>query len=115
MAWFRDGKGRPVVAEVSIVEQTMAEQEHWQTRCRDGHTIDFARARGIYGAGDGTWGRAERSADQSRQERLRIDFTVEAAASSDSARRNHRDRLGQRWGTGAWFDRQMGQLGTQHR
>ncbi|HNI58448.1 MAG TPA: M14 family zinc carboxypeptidase [Pseudomonadota bacterium] len=79
----RDGKGRPVVAEVSIVEQTMAEQEHWQTRCRDGHYDRFLPGPGEYTVRVTAPGVAPK--DQRikvGKERLRIDFTVEAAASS---------------------------------
>ncbi|HNN53408.1 MAG TPA: hypothetical protein PKO07_20425, partial [Pseudomonadota bacterium] len=61
----------------------MAEQEHWQTRCRDGHYDRFLPGPGEYTVRVTAPGVAPK--DQRikvGKERLRIDFTVEAAASS---------------------------------
>lgn len=79
----RDVKGRPVVADVNIVEQSLAEQEHWQTRCRDGHYDRF-----LPGPGDYTvrvavpGGPVQEQRVTIGKQRLRLDFTVEAAVSS---------------------------------
>ncbi len=79
----RDAKGRPVVADVNIVEQSLAEQEHWQTRCRDGHYDRF-----LPGPGDYTvrvtvpGGPVQEQKVTVGKQRLRLDFTVEASASS---------------------------------
>jgi len=80
-----DAKGRPVVAELSIVEQTLGEQEHWQTRCRDGRYDRFLPAAGSYtvrvsGPGFPVQEKRVTVGDQ----RVRLDFVVESAAFSGS-------------------------------
>ncbi len=79
----RDAKGRPVVAEVSIVEQQLQEQEHWLTRCRDGHYDRFLPGPGEYTVRVTVPGQSpqERKVTVGK-ERLRLDFTVEGPVSS---------------------------------
>ena len=43
-----DASGQPVVAAVSLAEQTAGEGEVWQTRCRDGRFDRFLPAPGRY-------------------------------------------------------------------
>ena len=79
----RDVKGRPVVAEISIVEQPLQEQEHWLTRCRDGHYDRFLPVPGEYTVRVTVPGQSpqERKVTVGK-ERLRLDFTVEGSVSS---------------------------------
>lgn len=79
----RDGKGHPVVAEVQIVEQTLQEQEHWLTRCRDGHFDRFLPGPGDYTLRVLLPGQPPQERKVTiGKERLRVDFTVEAGQAS---------------------------------
>lgn len=73
-----DEKGRPVEAEVSVVEQTLAEQERWQNRCRDGRYDRFLAATGSYTLRVAVPGlpTVEKQISVGKQ-RLRVDFVVE--------------------------------------
>ena len=79
----RDAKGRPVVAEVSIVEQQLQEQEHWLTRCRDGHYDRFLPGPGQYTVQVSVPGLPPLTRQITvGKERLRLDFIVEGVVSS---------------------------------
>ncbi len=79
----RDSKGRPIVAEVRVVEQTMGEQERWLSRCRDGHYDRFLPGPGQYTVRISVPGLPPQEKQVTvGKERLRVDFTVEGEVSS---------------------------------
>jgi len=79
----RDAKGRPVVAEVQVVEQSFGEQEHWRSRCRDGHYDRFLPGPGQYTVRITVPGLPPQQKQITvGKERLRVDFTVEGEISS---------------------------------